>query len=175
MPTDLESSGEDSDIGEKESDVDMKEIMAMFARSFKRGKFNRSRFNKYLFNKGEESKSDRSRGNFFKLDKSKVKCFNCNKLGHFASECRKPMNLGKGKALMSTQKDWADTSSSEDEIDYENLSLIATYSEKNNPSNGILKTRKINKSESNSDPDQGRSKSAPINAKISGKKGSNLC
>ena len=40
-------------------------------------------------------------------------------------------NLGKGKALMSTQKDWADTSSSEDEIDYENIALMAISSEKN--------------------------------------------
>ena len=44
VPSDSKSSGEDSDNGEKESDADMKEIMTMFARSFKRGKFNRSRF-----------------------------------------------------------------------------------------------------------------------------------
>ena len=61
MPSDLEFSREDLDTGEKESEVDMKEIMAMFVRSFKRGKFNRSRFSKNFFNKGEESKSDRSR------------------------------------------------------------------------------------------------------------------
>ena len=41
------------------------------------------------------------------------------------------MNLGIGKALMSTQKDWADTSSSKDEIDYENIALMAISSEKN--------------------------------------------
>ena len=65
------------------------------------------------------------------MDKSKVKCFNCNELGHFASEYMKPRNLVKGKTLMSTQKDWADTSSFEDEINYDNIALMAISSEKN--------------------------------------------
>ena len=104
--------------------------MAMFARSFKKGKFNKRRFNKNFLNKEEDKKSDRGRSNFVKLDKAKIKCFNCSELGHFASECKKPRNLGKGKSLMITQKDWADSSSSEDEIDYNNIALMAISSEK---------------------------------------------
>ena len=102
----------------------------MLARSFRKGKFNMKRFNKNFLNKDEDQKNNRGRNNFVKLDKAKIKCFNCSELGHFASECKKPRNLGKVKSLMTTQKDWADSSRSEDEIDYDNIALMAISSEK---------------------------------------------
>ena len=100
----------------------------MFARRFRKGKFNKRRFNRNFLN--EDHKINRGRSNFVKIDKSKIKCFNCSELCHFVSEWKKPRNLGKGKALMTTQKDWADSSSSEDEIDYDNIPLMAISSEK---------------------------------------------
>ena len=105
VPSESESSDTDSDSEEKGSEADMKEIMAMFARSFRKRKFNRRRFSRNFLNKDEDQKINRGRSNFVKLDKAKIKCFNCSELGHFASECKKRRNLGKGKALMTTQKD----------------------------------------------------------------------
>ena len=40
VPSESESSDTDSDSEEKGSEADMKEIMAMFSRSFRKGKFN---------------------------------------------------------------------------------------------------------------------------------------
>ena len=53
-PSESESSDTDSDIEEKGSEGDMKEIMVMFARSFRKGKFNKRIFIKNFFNKEEE-------------------------------------------------------------------------------------------------------------------------
>ena len=56
----------------------MKEIMAMFARSFRKGKVNKKRFSKNFLNKDKDQKSNSGRNNFLKLDKAKIKCFNCS-------------------------------------------------------------------------------------------------
>ena len=108
----------------------MQELFAMFAKAFRKGRFNRRRFSKRPFQKDEVKKGDKGKSTIIKLDKAKIKCFNCSELGHFASECKKPRNSGKGKALMVTQKDWADSSDSEDELDYDNIALMASASDK---------------------------------------------
>ena len=42
-----------------------------------------------------------------KVDWSKIKCFNCEKTGHFAKDCKKSKSYGgKGKALFTSIKDW---------------------------------------------------------------------
>ena len=66
------------------------------------------------------------------MDKSKVKCFNCDGIGHYANECRKPKaSKGSGRALITTNRDWMDESDSDEEQSYalmaefEDASLIA--------------------------------------------------
>ena len=125
VPSESESSDTGSDSEVKGSEADMKEIMVMFSRSFRKGKFTHERDSaKTSSTKMKIRKETEEEVYFFKLDKAKIKCFNCSELGHFSSECKKPMNLGKGKALMTTQKDWDDSRSSEDEIDYDNIALM---------------------------------------------------
>ena len=93
-------------------------------------KFNKTKFMRRTPFNSEDKKLERGKSTIIKLDKAKVKCFNFSELGHFASECKKPRYKGKGKALMTTQKDWADLSSSEDELDYENIALMANSADK---------------------------------------------
>lgn len=54
-----------------------------------------------------------------KVDKSKIKCYNCDNMGHYATECRKPKtSKSTGKALMASNQDWMDLSDSEEEVNY---------------------------------------------------------
>ena len=76
VPSKLEYSDTDSDNENEGSEADMKEVMAIFARSFKKGKFNKRRFNKNFFNKGEDTKIEKGKSSFVTFDKARVKCFN---------------------------------------------------------------------------------------------------
>ena len=54
-----------------------------------------------------------------KVDKSKIKCFNCDGIGHYANECRKPKaSKGSGKAFISSSKNLLDESDSDEEQSY---------------------------------------------------------
>ena len=53
------------------------------------------------------------------MDKSKIKCFNCDGIGHYANECRKPKaSKGGGKALITSNRDWMDESDTDEEQSY---------------------------------------------------------
>ena len=130
--SDSESSNSDDGSNSDEasdSEDDEEELMQMAAlmvktfkkmgfKNFKKGKrFSRkdSNFEKKNFRKsdGRDTKSG-------KKDKSEIQCYKCKEMGHYAPECKK----GKTeKALISKGKDWADTSDSDDEVNY---ALMAT-------------------------------------------------
>lgn len=56
-----------------------------------------------------------------KKDKSEIQCYKCKEMGHYAPECKK----GKTeKALITKGRDWADTSDSDEEVNY---ALMATF------------------------------------------------
>ncbi|XP_074327787.1 uncharacterized protein LOC141665701 [Apium graveolens] len=113
-----ESTETDSD---SEDEIYLSQMMAMFAKNFKRMKFIKrtGKFSKRPSFKKEDEKIEKGKSTIIKLDKANVECFNCGILRHFASDCRKVKCQGKGKTLLS-----------EDEIDYGNLALMAVSSEK---------------------------------------------
>ena len=69
------------------------------------------------------------------VDRSKIRCFNCNELGHFATECKKPRQAkGKvsndsyqkkktGRAYVAEGRSWDDSESEDEEVG--NLALMA--------------------------------------------------
>ena len=47
------------------------------------------------FQRGGSSSSNSTRGGYKTemVDRSKIRCFNCNEMGHFATECKKPRQI----------------------------------------------------------------------------------
>ena len=93
-------------------------MMAMLVKGFKRMKYmkQKKQFNSLKkFGKpgGKKEKDFKTR----KLDKSKVRCYNCDGMGHFDTECKKA-NKTQGKALIIGNKDWMDSNSEDEEISY---------------------------------------------------------
>ena len=97
------------------------ESMALIVKRFGNFRFIRnpnfkfkSNFNR--FQRGGSSTSNSSRGGYKigMVDKSKIRCFNCNEMGRFATECKKP------RQFKNTSYD----SESEDEV-VGNLALMA--------------------------------------------------
>ncbi|KAK1394762.1 hypothetical protein POM88_013818 [Heracleum sosnowskyi] len=126
----------DANTDDDSSDSDMEEMVAMIVRGFKKMKFRKARrqgnFQKRTFNADKDKyiKKD-SKGS--KFDKSKVRFYKCNGMGHFASECKKT------KALITSSKDWMD-SSSESETEVVNYALMANTDDTAIPDDKVLNT-----------------------------------
>jgi gag-polypeptide of LTR copia-type/Zinc knuckle len=120
------------------------ESMAMLVRNFgNKFRFKRNPKFRYKsndrFQKGSFGPSSTSRGGYKTgtVNRSKFRCFNCNELGHFASECKKPKQekksayvqptqKSKGKAYVADEgKSWDDTESEEEEEEHVNYALMA--------------------------------------------------
>ena len=110
--SDNESNTDDDSNSNDSSDDDMMQMMAMIVKGFKKMKFRRQRMKvnftkKFSKSEGKERFKKREGKDFKadKVDKSKIKCFNCDGIGHYTNECRKPKaNKGSGKAFISSSK-----------------------------------------------------------------------
>ncbi|KAL8126347.1 hypothetical protein AgCh_013586 [Apium graveolens] len=132
--SDTESSSSESDddsdsesLPETDADEEMMKLCALMVkgitkiayRKFRKGKkFSRKGINSdkknFRRSEGRGGKSDRG-------DYTNVKCYNCGEKGHISPDCKK-VKGDKGKALVTKQKNWTDTSNSESE---ENYALMA--------------------------------------------------
>ena len=118
------------------------ESMALIVKRFSNVRFKRNPKFKYKsnynrFQKGGSSSSNTSSGGYKTgmVDRSTIRCFNCNELGHFATECRKPKQARKNsydsnqkskseRVYLAKGRSWDDTDSEDEEV--ENLALMAS-------------------------------------------------
>ena len=113
-----DSNTDDSNTDGSSSDEVIEEMMAMLVKGFKRMKYRKHK--KQLNSSKKPGKSGGKRekeSKSGKLDKSKVRCYNCDGLGHFAIECKKAKKT-QGKALITGNKDWMDSDSEDEEVGY---------------------------------------------------------
>ena len=122
-----ESSTDDSDTDGSSSDKEIEEMMAMLVKGFKRMKYRKQMKQFNSSRKPGTREKDFKSG---KLDISKVRCYNCDGMGHFATECKKAKKT-QGKALITGNKDWMDSDSEDEEVSY---ALMANADEPNTSS-----------------------------------------
>ncbi|KAL8110327.1 hypothetical protein AgCh_026159 [Apium graveolens] len=121
--SDTESSNFDDDSNpDTESDTDsdhnnnedMDQMAALLVKSFKKMVYRN-------FKKGEDFPEKGARSG--KPKKSKERCYNCDGLGHFVTDYRKPI-AEKKQALISKKRNWDDSSDSDDAINYALMAIV---------------------------------------------------
>ncbi|KAL8127829.1 hypothetical protein AgCh_014672 [Apium graveolens] len=134
IKSDTESSSsesvDDSDsesLPETDADEEMMKLCALMVKGITKIAYRKFRKGKKFSRKGISSDKKnfrRSEGRGGKSDRgdyTNVKCYNCGEKGHICPDCKK-VKGDKGKALVTKQKSWTDTSDSESE---ENYALMA--------------------------------------------------
>ncbi|KAL8147286.1 hypothetical protein AgCh_004851 [Apium graveolens] len=112
----------DFETDENMKDSNVMQMAALLVKGFKRMQFKKSQKNRSFrkkFTRGERKSTRRRDGKYSnagKVDRSKIKCYNCDEAGHFATECKKTKHdKGKNKALITSSKNWMDSSDFENE------------------------------------------------------------
>ncbi|KAL8091512.1 hypothetical protein AgCh_033945 [Apium graveolens] len=117
------------------------ESMAQIVKRFSNVRFKRNpkfwyKSNYNRFQTGGSSSSNTSSGGYKTgmVDRSTIRCYNCNELGHFTTKCRKPKQVRKNsydsnqksnseRAYLAKGRSWDDTDSEDEEEG--NLALMA--------------------------------------------------
>ncbi|KAL8097413.1 hypothetical protein AgCh_030516 [Apium graveolens] len=130
IKSDTESSSSESDddsdsesLPETDADEEMMKLCALMVKGITKIAYRKFRKGKKFSRKGISSDKKnfrRSEGRGGKSDRgdyTNVKCYNCGEKGHISPDCKK-VKGDKGKALVTKQKSWTDTSDSESEKNY---------------------------------------------------------
>ena len=123
--SDVDSNNDESSDSE-DDDEGLKEMAALMVKTFKKMGFKKftkgKRFSQKDSNSGRKDfrESERKYAKSGKKDKSEIQCYKCKEMGHYAPECKKSKTE---KALFTKGRDWADTSDSDEDVNY---ALMAT-------------------------------------------------
>ncbi|KAL8089265.1 hypothetical protein AgCh_038892 [Apium graveolens] len=152
IKSDTESSSSESDddsdsesLPETDADEEMMKLCALMVKGITKIAYRKFRKGKKFSRKGISSDKKnfrRSEGRGGKSDRgdyANVKCYNCGEKCHISPDCKKTKS-DKGKALVTKQKSWTDTSDSESE---ENYALMANADKSSSESSSEAAETKV--------------------------------